>query len=129
MNCDFMIKDILPHFLNDIPCHIVEDSVLDDPDSLFQDIFPEVDFSTYAFICTSNYNSHIFIRRSVYDNIHLRKVVLSHEYAHFIGIYGEEEADSFAMSSADDEGRKLLKENWLIRHGQEYEEWSNYESV
>ncbi len=120
---DFMITEIIPEFSNDIPCHIVEDSVLDDPESLFTTIFPGFDFDTYAFIATSGERKDIFIRASIFNDPSLCEAVLAHEYAHSIGIDDEEEADAFAVDMTSDDSGILLKSNWEVRHGRTYEEF------
>ena len=129
---EFSLKEVFPNVSKNIPCHIIEDTILDNPPDLFKEVFPDADFSTYAFLMSGEHiDDAIFIRRSVYDDNSLKRVVLAHEYMHSIGHDEEEEADFEALlfltaySELDslEKEQDMLIENWEVRHGRTFDEF------
>lgn len=54
---------------------------------------------------------------------YVHKAVVAHELAHLHGIVDEEEADRWALKYLDEEeSKQFIIDNWLERHGKEYEE-------
>jgi hypothetical protein len=49
------------------------------------------------------------------------KIAKYHEIGHACGYHDEEEADEFAMEFLNEKQRKILKDNWKLRHNCEYE--------
>jgi len=80
----------------------------------------------YAFVSEIDGSSTIIINKDLYDNLNEDEkiAIIAHECAHCEGIVNEELADKWVIDNIEKEGsKKIIIENWFMRHGQTYEEF------
>jgi hypothetical protein len=76
--------------------------------------------NNYAFTMTMGGGSVIIYNKDSDIDEDLKKIVIQHERAHYNGVYDEEEADRWALKRLNKRQRKMLVENWEVRHGHAY---------
>jgi hypothetical protein len=75
----------------------------------------------YAFTLTIGNNSTIIYNNDCGLDDGYKQIVLLHERAHIAGIENEEDADRYALTRLNKKRKKILIENWVGRHGHEYD--------